>query len=230
MDLFYLPEIEERDTFITFSKDESRHLTKVLRKKVGDQIAGTDGNGLEIHIELTNLAGNKVIGKITNTKLHSPSPNQLHIAIAPTKNINRFEWFLEKATEIGIHQITPILCEHSERKTIKLERLNKIIISALKQSQQFYLPKLNPIIPLASFLKENTKGMIAHCAPGNKEALFTISTNNQLILIGPEGDFSPNEIALARQQNFKEISLGNQRLRTETAGIIACHTIALKQL
>ena len=229
MDLFYLPEIKKEDTYIAFSKEESKHFLKVLRKKVGDQIAATDGKGLEIQIELSHIDGNKVSGKLLNSKLHPPLPYALHIAIAPTKNINRFEWFLEKATEIGVQQITPLLCDHSERKAIKQERLNKIIIAALKQSQQFHLPILNPITSYSAFLKEHKEGMIAHCAPGNKEPLYSVANSNQLILIGPEGDFSAQEIDLAKQQKFKEISLGNQRLRTETAGIVACHTISLKE-
>lgn len=229
MDLFYLPEIKKENTFIAFSKEESKHFIKVLRKKIGDIIAATDGKGLEVQIELSHIDGNKVSGKILNSKLHPPLPYALHIAIAPTKNINRFEWFLEKATEIGVQQITPLLCDHSERKAIKHERLNKIIIAALKQSQQFHLPILNPITSYSSFLNQHKGGMIAHCAPGKKEALLSVSSPNQLILIGPEGDFSSQEIAKAKQQNFKEISLGNQRLRTETAGIVACHTISLKE-
>jgi 16S rRNA (uracil1498-N3)-methyltransferase len=155
----------------------------------------------------------------------------LHIAIAPTKNIDRFEWFLEKATEIGIDEITPIICRHSERKIIKTERGSRILLSAMKQSLKYHLPKLNEAISLANFLKSNFDGTkyIAHCEDGEKNELKTVSkTEKTLILIGPEGDFSPKEIELALQNQFRAVSLGTSRLRTETAGIIAVHTINIK--
>ena len=230
MDLFYLAELSQTTGDLLFSKEESKHINKVLRKKQGEKVRATNGKGLETTIELTVVGTNQVHGKILGHKEHSPLPYQLHIAIAPTKNIGRLEWFLEKATEIGIHQITPLLCEHSERKTIKHERLEKIILAALKQSQQFYLPKLNPLTTFDSFVQENSNGMIAHCREGNKASLFSQITRNgnHTILIGPEGDFSEEEISLALSNNYQEIGLGKQRLRTETAAIVACHTVALK--
>lgn len=154
-----------------------------------------------------------------------------HIAIAPPKSIERFEWFLEKTTEIGIDEITPVITEHSERKIIKPERLERIIISAMKQSLKTVKPKLNPLIKFNEFIKKNYTAncFIAHCQTGQiphlKNELKKMESN--IILIGPEGDFSLKEIEIAKKHDFKEITLGNSRLRTETAGILACHIVNL---
>jgi 16S rRNA (uracil1498-N3)-methyltransferase len=230
MDLFFLPDLIQTDTRVVFSKEESKHIARVMRKSVGNQLQVTNGNGLEMTIELEQIGQSKVIGKPIKTVLHSPLPYQLHIAIAPTKNINRLEWFLEKATEIGIHQITPLICDHSERKLVKAERLDKIIVAALKQSKQFYKPVLNPLISFKDFVATQPKAYIAHCHPGEKEAFFTaVSPRDKItVLIGPEGDFSLKELSITLEKNYRAISLGKQRLRTETAGIIAAHTVALK--
>lgn len=230
MDLYFLPEISAEDKRISFPKDESRHLSKVVRKKEDDQIRATNGKGLEMVIRLTLIGNNQCQGEPVEIIQHTKANYELHLAIAPTKNMNRMEWFLEKATEIGIHHITPILCTHSERKIIKPERLNKIIIAALKQSQQFYLPILHPMISFDEFIRQNPKGLIAHCHPGTKSSLFQLANPNgkQIILIGPEGDFSPLEVEKALEFGYQAIQLGDQRLRTETAGIVACHTVALK--
>jgi 16S rRNA (uracil1498-N3)-methyltransferase len=145
--------------------------------------------------------------------------------------MDRFEWFLEKATEIGIDEITPIICHHSERKAIKTERCNRILLSAMKQSLKFHLPKLNEVISLNDFIKQDFEGnkYIAHCEEGNKTELKENKKEKRiLILIGPEGDFSPTEIEMALQNQFKAVSLSTSRLRTETAGIIAVHTINIK--
>jgi len=145
--------------------------------------------------------------------------------------MDRFEWFLEKATEIGIDEITPIICSRSERKVIKTERGNRILLSAMKQSLKYHLPQLNEAISLSDFLKQDFEGAkyIAHCEDGEKNELKTVSkAEKTLILIGPEGDFNPKEIELALQNQFKAVSLGTSRLRTETAGIIAVHTINIK--
>jgi 16S rRNA (uracil1498-N3)-methyltransferase len=155
----------------------------------------------------------------------------LHLAVAPTKNTDRFEWFLEKATEIGVDEITPILCEHSERKVIKDDRLEKVVISAMKQSLKAYLPKLNPLTPLKDLLNAEFEGkkFIAHCYDLDKRELKNELTesSSHLVLIGPEGDFSEEEIQLAITQQFIPVSLGESRLRTETAGVVACHTVNL---
>ncbi|MEL0301935.1 MAG: 16S rRNA (uracil(1498)-N(3))-methyltransferase [Flavobacteriaceae bacterium] len=230
MDLFFLPDLTQKDSRVVFSKEESKHIARVMRKSVGDHLQVTNGKGLEMTVELEQIGQSKVIGKTTQTVLHSPLPYQLHIAIAPTKNINRFEWFLEKATEIGIHQITPLICDHSERKVIKAERLDKIIVAALKQSKQFYKPVLNPLISFKDFVAAQPKAYIAHCQPEEKKGFFgaIAPKDNITVLIGPEGDFSLKEVSIALENNYTAISLGEQRLRTETAGIIATHTVALR--
>lgn len=230
MDLFFLPDLTQTDTRVVFSKEESKHIARVMRKSVGDQLQVTNGKGLEMTIALEQIGQSKVLGKPIETVLHSPLPYQLHIAIAPTKNINRFEWFLEKATEIGIHQITPLICDHSERKVIKAERLDKIIVAALKQSKQFYKPVLHPLTSFKDFVAAQPKAYIAHCHLGEKQGFFgaIAPRDNITVLIGPEGDFSPKEVSIALENNYAAISLGEQRLRTETAGIIAAHTVALK--
>ena len=228
MQLFFT---ENPESEIVLSKEESKHATKVLRKKEGDILNFTDGKGgfykAEITVADTKKCRLQIISSEQKPKQHS---YHLHIAIAPTKNMDRYEWFLEKATEIGIDEITPIICDHSERKVIKTERCNRILLSAMKQSLKFHLPKLNEAIILKDFLKQDFEGnkYIAHCEDGEKTKLKTENTANKTtILIGPEGDFSNNEIEMALQNQFKTVSLGNSRLRTETAGVVAVNTINL---
>ncbi len=230
MDLFFLPDLSQSDTTVTFPKEESKHIARVLRKKAGDHLQVTNGKGLEMILQLEQLGQSKVTAKIIETSLHPLLPYQLHMAIAPTKNISRLEWFIEKATEIGVHQITPLICEHSERKVVKLDRLDKIIIAACKQAKQFYKPLLNPPIAFKDFIHEQQEGFIAHCHEGEKKSFFTSlkPSGSITVLIGPEGDFSKAEVASALSKNYQAISLGEQRLRTETAAIIATHTVALK--
>jgi 16S rRNA (uracil1498-N3)-methyltransferase len=230
MHLFYTPDISEN--IYTLNEIESKHCIKVLRLGTNDTIQLIDGKGGFYNAKITEPNPKRCTVEITKTQKEFGKRNHyLHIAIAPTKNIDRFEWFLEKATEIGIDEITPILCEHSERKAIKPERLEKIIISAVKQSLKGYKPKLNELTNLDDFLKMNFKEnkFIAHCEETNKILLKNNYNkgSNAIILIGPEGDFSPQEITLAKDNNFLEISLGESRLRTETAGVVACHTINL---
>jgi len=229
MQLFYL---ENPENEIILSPEESKHATKVLRKKEGDVLDFTDGKGNFYKAEITLADSRKCRLQIVSSKQKEKQHNyHLHIAIAPTKNMDRFEWFLEKATEIGIDEITPIICSRSERKVIKTERCNKILLSAMKQSLKFHLPKLNKAISLTDFLKINVDGVkyIAHCEKSDKlELKNEKSKEKTLILIGPEGDFIPKEIELALQNQFKAVSLGTSRLRTETAGIVAVHTINIK--
>ncbi len=229
MQLFYLENPKDE---IILSAEESKHATKVLRKKEGDILNFTDGNGGFYKAEITLADSRKCRLKIVRSDQKEKQHNyHLHIAIAPTKNMDRFEWFLEKATEIGIDEITPIICSRSERKVIKKERCNRILLSAMKQSLKFYLPKLNEAITLKDFLKQDFEGnkYIAHCEEGNKTELRVENIEPRtLILIGPEGDFSTSEIEIALQNQFKAVSLGTSRLRTETAGIVAVHTINIK--
>ena len=229
MQLFYLENPKDE---IILSAEESKHATKVLRKKEGDILNFTDGKGDFYKAEITVADSRKCRLKVVSTEQKEKQHNyHLHIAIAPTKNMDRFEWFLEKATEIGIDEITPIICSRSERKVIKTERCNRILLSAMKQSLKFHVPKLNEAISLNDFIKQDYGGTkyIAHCEDGEKKELKTVNkTEKTLILIGPEGDFTQKEIDLVLQNKFKEVSLGTSRLRTETAGIVAAHTINIK--
>ena len=227
MQLFYTENFNEKTSL---TKEENKHIVKVLRKKVGDKINIINGKGIlfiaEIEVIEKHTVSLKVIKKEKKEKQHKYN---LHLAIAPTKNINRFEWFLEKATEIGINEITPIICSRSERKKINLERCDKIIISAVKQSMKFYKPKLNSPISFIDFIDKEYFGEkhIAHCLNQKKHKITKAEYSSHLILIGPEGDFSENEISLAINKKFKPTTLGNSRLRTETAGVVATQTFNL---
>ena len=231
MQLFYNPNISENDTTFNFDKDESRHIVKVLRKTLGDQIHITNGNGWLFKAELTLADIKHCLVKIISKTLQPKRKYGLHLAVAPTKMNDRYEWFIEKATEIGIDEITPIICDNSERKVIKLERFEKIIQSAMKQSLQCYLPKLNAPVAFKAFINKEftSQKFIAHCEDTYKKALKSQinSTKDITILIGPEGDFSVKEIEMALEANYIPVNLGKNRLRTETAAIVACHTVAL---
>ncbi|MFV0565379.1 MAG: 16S rRNA (uracil(1498)-N(3))-methyltransferase [Flavobacteriaceae bacterium] len=230
MQLFYNPNINENTKQFSFDKDESRHITKVLRKTTGDTLQITNGNGWLFTAEIMVADIKNCTATITAKTLQKKRACNLHLAVAPTKMNDRYEWFLEKATEIGIESITPIICEHSERKVIKPERFEKILQSAMKQSLSCYLPKLNEAIPFKDFITQPHNGQlfIAHCEDTDKKSLKQeLKPNtNATILIGPEGDFSPKEIELAITNKFIPVSLGNTRLRTETAAIVACHSVA----
>ena len=225
MNLFYNSEIKDTDKEFFFNKEESKHIVKVLRKKEGDILHITNGNGYLFKGEITIASDKKCAIHIEECSFEERNRNyRLHIAIAPTKLNDRYEWFLEKATEIGIDEITPIICKNSERKVIKLERYQKIVQSATKQSLQLYLPKLNKAISFKEFIsQENTdKKFIAHCEEGIEKQYLnnTCNPNDTItVLIGPEGDFSSDEITTALSNNFTAISLGANRLRTETAGV-----------
>lgn len=230
MHLFYCPDI--KDSQYQLSRDESKHCVRVLRLQGGDPIYITDGIGNLYHCEITIASPSAVhVRVLEHFSEHGKRNYHLHMAVAPTKNNDRFEWFLEKATELGIDEITPILCHHSERKVIKPERMERIIHSAVKQSLKAYVPQLNPMISFVEFIAndQNASCFIAHCNEGEKTLLKnTVDSHKKiLILIGPEGDFSPEETQLAIDAGYTAISLGNSRLRTETAAIAACHTVQL---
>ncbi|MCX2680854.1 16S rRNA (uracil(1498)-N(3))-methyltransferase [Galbibacter sp. EGI 63066] len=230
MQLFYAPDIEQPPQQYAFDKEESRHISKVLRKKEGDTLFITNGRGWLFKAEIIQADIKHCTVSIVSSEMKPKRDYHLHMAVAPTKMNDRYEWFLEKATEIGIDEITPIICDHSERKVIKPERYEKILQSAMKQSLQCYLPKLNEAVQLSTFLTENKfdgRLFIAHCEEEEKASLKdrVKAAEDTLILIGPEGDFSTKEIELALQQGFIPISLGENRLRTETAAIVACHSI-----
>lgn len=230
MQLFYNPSLDGSFSQFTFSPEESKHIVKVLRKKEGDTLRITNGQGYLYEARIITPDLKKCKAQILNSSKTHPTKHRLHMAVAPTKNNDRFEWFLEKATEIGIHEITPILCDRSERKVLKTERLKKVIESGMKQSLQTYLPKLNDLVSYNEFIGTSTDKLkfIAHCEDGEKLDLKRrVAPDKDLtILIGPEGDFSSSEIESAYQNGFLPVSLGRNRLRTETAAIVACTVVA----
>jgi len=233
MHLFYTPDINSKT--YTLNKDESRHCTKVLRLTKGDMIEMVDGKGRYYKAIIQQASPVSCLVEVIEKKTnHQKSPYHLHVAIAPVKQMNRFEWFVEKATEIGIHEITPIICANSERKDAKKSRIEKILIAAIKQSGRAYLPKLNDIEEFNKFINRPfpEQKFIAHCYKNDLFPLNNLYTpgTNALIMIGPEGDFSLQEIEEARKKGFQEVRLGNYRMRTETAGVVACNTIQISNL
>ena len=230
MHLFYDPSVAGHTHFL--DQQESAHCVRVLRLKEDEIIYLTDGAGHLHKSKIISANPKKCELQIIETLMdYNKSPFYLHIAIAPTKNIERFEWFLEKSTEIGINEITPVICTRSERKIIKHERLVKVISSAMKQSLKAYLPKLNEQVNLREFLKNTDEGLnfLANCEEDPANHLYKNCKPGEkiTILIGPEGDFTAEEIDSAIKKGYKSISLGNARLRTETAGIVACHTVSV---
>ncbi|MBL7817246.1 MAG: 16S rRNA (uracil(1498)-N(3))-methyltransferase [Saprospiraceae bacterium] len=232
MQLFFSKNI--KNGIAQLDEVEARHAVQVLRRKVGDAMQLTDGEGHLYDGTIIEIGKkNCLVGINSTIEAYNERPFRVHIAIAPTKNIDRFEWFLEKATEIGVDEITPLICKRSEREVIKWDRLNGVLLSAMKQSLKTYLPKLNEAIDFQKFMKRDfstSQNFIAHCIENTEKQLLSKMYKlgqNCVILIGPEGDFTEGEVAAALQQNFFAVSLGNSRLRTETAGVVACHTINL---
>ncbi|MFP4289362.1 MAG: 16S rRNA (uracil(1498)-N(3))-methyltransferase [Bacteroidales bacterium] len=223
--LFFSEDVERE--IVTLSAEESRHCAKVLRKKAGDEIFLTNGKGvlstgvlLDVHSARTNVT---IVSRQT---LKNQRSFYLHMIVAPTKSMDRFEWFVEKATEIGVDEITPVVCAQSERNIVKTERLKRIIISALKQSQRTFMPKVNPVITYSALMEKDFSDScyIAHCLEGEKVYLSDDyqKRSNATVLIGPEGDFNQSEIDMALGKGFLAISLGENRLRTETAALLSC--------
>ena len=235
MYLFYTPDIENNHCL---SEEESQHCIRVLRYDRGDEILLTDGRGMTYQARITNPLPKHCEFEVLSSQKQEPHHHfHLHIAIAPTKNIERLEWMVEKCTEIGVDEITPLLCRFSERKQLRTDRLEKIILSAAKQSLTPYLPVLHDLTPFDEFITSSSRVSsssrlyIAHCYELDKRVLKTEIAMHKgediTILIGPEGDFSEQEIDLALQNGYIPVSLGNSRLRTETAGVVACHTAIL---
>lgn len=230
MHIFYTPGLSGEN--YTLDEAESKHCVRVLRLEKGGEIILVDGRGGWFKAVINDPNPKKCVVKVVNESLNFGRRNfRIHIGIAPTKNIDRTEWFLEKATEIGIDRITPLLCQHSERKEIKTDRLEKVAISAMKQSLKAYLPQLDEMTKFNDFIQQSFQGQkfIAHCDEQHRGLLKNVTKpgENYLILIGPEGDFSPEEIEMAIHAGFQPVSLGESRLRTETAGVVACHTFNL---
>jgi len=230
MQLFYNPDITNQTKQFSFNREESKHIVKVLRKKTGDQLHITNGKGWLFTSAIIISDIKKCTVSIETKTLQTKHNYNLHLVVSPTKMNDRYEWFLEKATEIGIDSITPIICDHSERKIIKQERFEKIIQSAMKQSLHCYLPKLSQALTFKDFMKQEFNGQlfIAHCEETVRKSFKKQLQPKQgvTILIGPEGDFSVKEIKMAIENNFIPVTLGETRLRTETAAIVACHSVA----
>ena len=231
MRIFYTTDVQG-DT-IVLPKDESRHLIQVLRMKQGSRVLVTQGDGKWLTCVLVDANPKKCLLEIESEQVVGTERNySLHMAVAPTKNMQRFEFFIEKAVEIGVDRITPIITEHAERKVVKRERIERIAIAAMKQSRKAYLPQIDEATMLNNFLKEdfgNALKMLAHCAEGTKHPVkqFMNQSSQFLIAIGPEGDFSTSEIHQLLNLGFNAVHLGKSRLRTETAAIAACHSVNL---
>ncbi len=231
MRLFYQPKINEDVHYL--DEEESRHCVKVLRLKEGDQIIVLDGIGGKHTATIALAHHKKCTFEIIKSEQSSIPDHHTHIAIAPTKNMDRIEWFVEKATEIGIQEISFIFCDNSERKHFKTDRIVKKAVSAMKQSAKTHLPIINEAIKFIDFVKQSEvndrQRFIAYVDQKNPNLLYHLVQPKQsyTILIGPEGDFSEKELAIALDHQFRKVSLGKSRLRTETAGIAACHILNL---
>lgn len=230
MNLFYTPDINSG--IYSLNQEESRHCRTVLRLDEGDIVYLTDGKGTLYESRIIDSRSKLVTVEIIDRKYNYNRRNyRLHLAVAPTKNIDRFEWFIEKATEIGIDEITPLICDHSERRQLRTDRLLKVITSAVKQSLKAYHPVLNEIKDFRAFITEErmNQKFIAHLEVNNPVFLKEVCRigTDVTILIGPEGDFSTDELSSALSAGYQCVSLGNSRLRTETAAIAACHTVFL---
>ncbi|PRY15729.1 16S rRNA (uracil1498-N3)-methyltransferase [Pontibacter ummariensis] len=228
MHLFYTPDV--KGEFYTLSEDESKHCTRVLRLQQGDTVYLVDGVGGRYTAVIQSATPKKCQLQIIDKQIEfGKVPHTSHIAVAPTKNMDRMEWFVEKAIEIGVSEITFLLCEHSERRQLRLDRLEKIAVSAMKQSQKGYLPLLNEMTPFHRFVQKTIPEhtYIAHLEEDATKSIKDYYAFGQphVIMIGPEGDFSTGEIAAAYEAGIKPVTLGQSRLRTETAALVACHTL-----
>ena len=230
MFVFYCTEIQGNTICLT--GDDARHCAKVLRKRPGDSILLTDGCGTLAQASLTHVSPTDCVAEVVERELVPPRSISLHLAVAPTKNADRMEWLVEKAVELGVERISFIICDHSERRKIDLDRMRRIAIAALKQSQTAWLPALQ-VIAFSDFVHQNdmpARRYVAWCDDQNTAQLVDETWHDEevLLLIGPEGDFSTEEINLCKSLDYKEIKLGSRRLRTETAALYGCFTIAAK--
>lgn len=228
MSLFYAPEIPEGN--YSLDPEEARHAVKVLRLQKGESIHLTDGKGKIYDAIISNISKSSCDFLVNSTKEIPRRNYYIHIGIAPTKNIERIEWFVEKSTEIGIDEISFMQCQNSERKVINTERIQKKAISAMKQSGGAWLPKINSMVPFDQIIQSPTDSIkfLAHVDPSNIKYLKKAKPNGRyIVLIGPEGDFTDEEIKVAIREGFQKVSLGRSVLRTETAGIAACHILNL---
>lgn len=230
MNVFYLPTAQLGT--ISFPEEESKHIVKVLRMKEGDCFCVTDGNGSLYDAELVDAHPKRAVANLSNKrKGYDHRQFKVSIAMAPTKLNERTEWFLEKSTEIGIDEVKLFASYHSERRVANVERFKKIIVAAMKQSVKSKMPVIEDVVPFEKLVKQNFKGQkfIAWIDENVREQLCDLYKKGEsvIVLIGPEGDFSREEVDLARENGFVPVSLGDARLRTETAALVACHTIQL---
>ena len=224
MDLFY-SNYKANDKYVVMNEIDSKHIIRSFRKNIGDSIMITNGLGYLCNAKIVEI-GKKIKVKINSIEKFKSSSNSIHIALSPLKNASRFEWFVEKSTELGISQITPLVCEYSEKKKVNMDRLERILISSLKQSNQFFKPIINSIKTFEDFIRDNEDELLmANLKTSNKIKRELFTKNNICLMIGPEGGFSNGEIKLAKEQNIKEVSLGNSRLRSETAAIFGLSVI-----
>ena len=219
MALFYASDITDTTKTYTLSEEESKHCIRVLRKKKDDEIELINGKGGQFFAVICDAHEKRCQVEITRTIFHSPS-KAIHIGLAPTKNMDRIEWFVEKATELGLTKLSFLSCTNNERKTVKLERVNKIAIGAMKQSKRFYLPEICELSPFNIFVSNNPSGYIGHCYESKKQRMAALKTS-AVFLIGPEGDFTEKEVQLAVENGYSAIELSTFRLRTETAALMA---------
>ena len=227
MIFFYQPEIDRGKLFL--EDEEYQHCVRVLRKKAGDEIGLLDGKGGKYHARISEVTGQSCRFEITESLKISTKPFYNHIAIAPTKNVDRIEWFVEKASELGADEITFLITRNAERNKLRIDRMEKKAVSALKQSRSGHLTRVNPLMPLEKLLKTDLEAFskfIAVATEGLPYLGREVKSGNQVLtLIGPEGDFSSDEIHAATSAGFQPVSLGHNILRTETAGIIACQLV-----
>src|SRR5215203_119335 len=227
---FFVPKLAPEAQNLILNEEQSKHIIQVLRMQKEEAILLTDGQGIKAHSVIIDDHRKRCEVKIISVEKQKEFLPRVSIAISLIKNASRFEWFLEKATEVGVNQIIPVICERTEKEKFRVDRLQNILISAMLQSQQCWLPVLHEPIEFKKLIEEhkNDQKFIAHCLPQQKQSFSSfihhssfITNHSSLILIGPEGDFTENEIQLALGKNFQAVALGNTRLRTETAGIVA---------
>jgi 16S rRNA (uracil1498-N3)-methyltransferase len=232
MHRFYAEQLETSSRTLTLNEVESNHASKVLRLNVDQSIEIINGKGLIAQAKIAVAHHKRCEVEIENIEFHEKSEQQIHLAICPTKGNDRFEWMLEKIVEIGVDSITPLISENSERSKLNYERLEKIILSASKQSLRAYMPNLNPQEKVSDFIANNKNALMAHCdSRFERESLNSKHLSSEsTIMIGPEGDFSKKEIELALHHGLKSVSLGNNRLRTETAGLVAVTLLKLSEI
>ena len=230
MALFYVPDIAER---WELSEEEAAHALRVLRLSVGAELEITDGKGMLYRARIASIMGKHCyVEPVEGLMQQKNWSGNIHIAIAPTKNMDRIEWLAEKATEIGLDFLTFLNCRFSERKVVKCDRVERIVVSAMKQSLKYCKPSIVGMTGFKDFVETERSGakFIAHCREGERVLLkdALVEGEDATVLIGPEGDFSPEEVDMAIKAGYMPVSLGSSRLRTETAGLVACHTYIIK--